>query len=323
MSKLLKQFHKKAAKIQARLLFPETNDLRILKALKKLSNLDIAKLYVLESQSDFEKVLKKHHASFNCQKINFLDSKKLVKNWSEQLVKIRQDKGLTLSESQKLLKNPNYQAVMALQENLIDGVITGSYSSTGDSLRPAFQVLKTNHKSSGAFLMINQGHTIIFADCAVNPNPNSVELAQIAIDTANLAKNLGLIPRLALLSYSSHGSSNHPEALKVAETAKILRRKKVKFLFDGELQADAALIKSIANFKAPKSAIKGNANILIFPNLEAGNIGYKLVERLGGYQAIGGLILGLKKPFNDLSRGCSIEDIIDLTALTCLQTKHQ
>lgn len=323
MSRLLRKFHHKAAKIQARILFPETADLRILKALKKLSGKKLAKIYVLESQTEFEKILKKHHFSFKTKNIIFLDAYRQKDQNAQDLFRLRKNKGLTLNLSKTLIKNPNYLAALYLEKNQVDGVITGSYSSTADSLKPAFQLLKTKKRAFGTFLMLGKKQSLIFADCAVNPNPTSKELAQFTIDSADFATQLGLTPRAALLSYSSAGSSKHEEALKVAAANKILQQKKVKFIHDGELQADAALVESIANFKAPKSKIHGHANILIFPNLEAGNIGYKLVERLGGFRAIGGVILGLKKPFNDLSRGCSVEDIIDLTALTCLQTKHK
>jgi len=326
MSKLLKQILKKSRKSKTRILFPETFDERTLIALKTILAKKLCQPILIGEKTVIENSLKKLKLRINlkrCQIISRKD-KKLQKDLSQKLFKLRQKKGLTLKQAEELIKTDlNYFANTCLALDLADGLVGGATTSTSSTLLPAFQIIRTapTHRiASGVFLMILPNREpLLFADCAVNIRPTAAELADIAINTAETAEFLGLKPKVALLSFSSHGSSHHPEALKIAQATKIAKRRAPHLLVDGELQADSALVSQIANFKAPRATIQGDANILIFPSLESGNIAYKLVERLAGAAAIGTIVQGLNKPVNDLSRGCQPSDIVYLTAITALQ----
>jgi phosphate acetyltransferase len=211
-----------------------------------------------------------------------------------------------------------------VKEGDADGVISGSVITTAETIRPALQIIKTKEGisvASGVMLMEIEKRELLFADVAVVPEPTSEQLAEIAETTANTAKMLGMEPKIAMLSFSTNGSAHHPLVDVVRKATQIAKEKGLTI--DGEMQLDAALIKEIAERKFPGSAIKGDANILIFPNLSASNIGYKLVERLAKCEAIGPIIQGLNKPINDLSRGCSAEDIVDVTAFTVVQAQQK
>lgn len=245
------------------------------------------------------------------------------KKYSARLSELRK---ITLQEAEEKLKDPYYFATMMLEAGDVDGVICGPSGNSHDRILPSLQILKL-HRVSGFFFMVlpktvdsdaANGGILLFADCAVNIDPSPEELAQIAIDTADSAKKFGLDPKVAMLSFSTAGSSKDPHAIKISEAAKIAKTLRPDLEIEGELQVDAALIDSIGEMKDPGSKIAGHANVLIFPNLEAGNIGYKLVERLAGAKAIGPILQGLSKPLNELSRGCSVEDIVNLTAITQL-----
>jgi phosphate acetyltransferase len=192
-------------------------------------------------------------------------------------------------------------------------------------VRPALQIIGTKekfHKVSGIFFMILENRLLLFADCAINIDPNSTELAEIAIDTAETAKRFGIEPKIAMLSFSTNGSAKHPDADKVREAVQMIKYKRPELIVDGEMQVDAALVPEISQRKFPNSKIKGEANVLIFPDLQSGNIAYKLVERLAKAEAIGPILQGLNKPVNDLSRGCSFQDIADLAAITACEAQE-
>jgi phosphate acetyltransferase len=249
--------------------------------------------------------------------------------YADLMVELRKSKGLTRDEALKLLKDPLYLATVMIKAGDADGEVAGADNATGDVLRPAFQYVKTKPGItvvSGAFIMFlkdkeyGENGIMVFADCAVHPNPTAVELAEIAVATAHTTKAIaGFEPRIAMLSFSTKGSASHEMVDKVRNATEIALKMEPSLQIDGELQADAAIIESIGLKKAPGSKIAGHANVLIFPTLEAGNIAYKLVQRLANAEAIGPILQGMAAPINDLSRGCSVSDIVNLIAITANQ----
>jgi len=245
------------------------------------------------------------------------------------MMEIRKSKGLTYEEALKQIENPYYLGTLMIKAGDAHGMVAGAICSTGDTIRPALQYIKTApgiSVVSGAFVMIVKDKTfgddgiLVFADCAVHPNPNAAELAQIAVCSAQTARSIAQIePRIAMLSFSTKGSAKHEFVDKVVEATRIAKEMDPSLKIDGEFQADAALIPSIGQKKAPGSEIAGKANVLVFPDLQAGNIGYKLVERLAGAEAVGPVLQGMAAPINDLSRGCSVSDIVNLVAITVNQ----
>jgi phosphate acetyltransferase len=251
------------------------------------------------------------------------------KGYTELLYQVRKEKGLTREEAAKLVEDPLYLGTLMIKAGDADGEVAGARNATGDVLRPAFQIVKTLPGISivsGAFIMILQDHSfgedgiIVFADGAVHPDPDEKQLAEIAVATAGTTRSiLGFEPRIAMMSFSTKGSASHPMVDKVVNATRLAREMDPTLVIDGELQADAALIESIAASKAPDSQIKGNANVLIFPDLNTGNVAYKLVQRLAKAEAIGPILQGMAAPINDLSRGCSVSDIVNLVAITSNQ----
>lgn len=334
----LKLVKKEAKQNPKRIVFPEVFDDRTLPAVMKIVNEGTAIPVLLGKpaaiRADFKKL------GLEKQATAFLDAKKLFlwdiddaatkERYTKALYKLRKHKGLTEEDARKLVENLNYYAVMMVQMDDADGLITGATSPTSETLRPALQIIKTKeafHKVSGFFFMVlpedpcfnEGGRLLLFADCAVNIEPNSHELAQIAIDTAETAKRFGIEPRIAMLSFSTAGSAHHPQVDRIRESVAMVRHFRPDLVCDGEMQVDAALVPEVAARKYPNATIKGDANILIFPDLDSANIAYKLVERLAHAQAIGPILQGLKKPVNDLSRGCSVEDIVNLAAITTVE----
>lgn len=249
--------------------------------------------------------------------------------YARMLAEIRKKKGMTYEEAIKRVEEPLFLSTLLIKDGKADGEVSGAEHATGDVLRPAFQIIKTLpgvSAVSGAFIMILKDKNfgtdgvIVFADCAVNPDPSTRELAEIAVESAKTAKNIaGIEPRVAMLSFSTKGSAKHEKVDKVVEAMKIAKEMNPSLQIDGELQADAAIVEAIGQKKAPGSAIAGKANVLVFPSLESGNIAYKLVQRLAGAKAIGPVLQGLAAPINDLSRGCSVDDIINMIAITANQ----
>lgn len=241
----------------------------------------------------------------------------------EAFVTLRKGKA-SLEDADKLLRDVNYFGVMLVQLGLADGMVSGAIHSTADTVRPALQIIKTKpgiSRTSGVFLMNreNTHERYVFADCAININPNAQELAEIAVNTAETAAIFDIDPKVAMLSFSTMGSANAPEALKVSEATQLAKELAPELAIDGELQFDAAFDEVTANIKAPGSPVAGQANVFVFPDLQSGNIGYKIAQRLGMFEAIGPILQGLNKPVNDLSRGSSAEDIYKLAIITAAQ----
>ncbi|MBE0641321.1 MAG: phosphate acetyltransferase, partial [Bacteroidales bacterium] len=307
---------------------------RTLKAANIILQEELARLIILGNKKEV------HHLS-EVLDLQFLDRATVIdpqdnpqlETYASLLYDIRKAKGLTMDEARKLCTDPLYLAVLMIKNGDADGEVAGAMNATGDVLRPAFQIVKTApgiSVVSGAFIMImpdkkwGENGLFIFADCAVHPDPNSRELAEIAVATARTARAIAHIePRVAMLSFSTMGSAKHPLVDKVVEATRLAREMDPKLDIEGELQADAAIVEAIGQKKAPGSKIAGKANVLVFPGLETGNIAYKLVQRLAGAEAVGPVLQGMAAPINDLSRGCSVDDIVNLVAITANQAGGQ
>jgi phosphate acetyltransferase len=317
----------KAVKLNKKIVFPEAFDERTLKAIEVILKEKTAKPILIGKSEEIKKHAEDLKLSIDWNQVQIIDPQdpERQKRYAEAMYQLRKEKGLTLEEAQKLIQDFNYFGVMVVQTGEADGLISGANSSTGDTVRPALQIIGTKekfHKVSGIFFIMMENRLMLFADCAINIEPNSTELAGIAIDTAETAKRFGIEPKIAMLSFSTNGSAKHPHAETVREATQMVKYKRPDIIIDGEMQVDAALVPEIALKKFPKSKIKGDANILIFPDLQSGNIAYKLVERLAKAEAVGPILQGLQKPVNDLSRGCSFQDIVDLTAITACEAEE-
>lgn len=315
------------------IILPESEDKRVLQAAEKVTKEGFAKVILLGNK---EKILEdSKNYDIDLSNIEIIEPEKSEKKaeYSEKLYELRKAKGMTIEEAEKLILNPVYFGMMMLKDenSKADGLVSGACHSTADTLRPALQILKTapNTKLVSAFFVMcvsncehGENGTFIFGDCGLNPNPNADELSEIAISSAESFKHLvQKDPKVAMLSYSTYGSAKSDLTQKVIDATNFAKEKRKDLIIDGELQLDSAIIPEIAASKATKSPIKGKANVLIFPNLDAGNIGYKLVQRLAKAEAYGPLCQGIAKPVNDLSRGCSAEDIVGVVAITAIQAQ--
>lgn len=327
---LLESIHEKSRKYQKRIVLPEGLEERTLKAADYTLKEGLAKIVLIGPEKEILDFAKRNALEY-ISKAKIVDPGALENEdeYVDLMVKLRAHKGLTADQARTLLKNPLYLSTVMIKNGDADGEVAGAMNATGDVLRPAFQFVKTQpgiKVVSGAFIMIvkdkefGDNGIMIFADCAVHPDPNSQELAEIAIASAQTAKAIaGLEPRVALLSFSTKGSAQHELVDKVVSAMEIAQRIDPHLKIDGELQADAAIIASIAEKKAPGSTIAGKANVLVFPSLDAGNIAYKLVQRLAHAEAVGPILQGMAAPINDLSRGCSVDDIVHMIAITSNQ----
>lgn len=321
MHKILKQIRKLAKAKAKTIVFSEGTEERILTATYEIQKKGIANLILLGSPKQIKQKAIDLKLKINFEKIKIIDPKKnrFKANFANKLYELRKEKGVTKRKANQMIEDINYFGTMLVYMGKADGMVTGTTFSTADSIRPALEIIKTKekfHKVSGVFLMVFEKRLILFADTAITIDPNSHDLKDIAIDTANTAETIGLKPRIAMLSFSTKGSGSDPSVDKVKEAVALIKNQRPDLLVDGELQVDAALVPRIAEKKCPTSPIQGTANILIFPDLNSANIAYKLTERLAKAIAIGPILQGLKKPINDLSRGCLAEDIVNVTAFT-------
>jgi phosphate acetyltransferase len=327
---LLSRVKEIARKQNKRIVLPEGTEQRTLQAADEIIRDNIAKIILIGNPDLIRKKANDLGLSY-IDEATIVDPKSHTKKaeYIDALVEIRKKKGMTAEQAEKLLENPLYLSVMMIKKGDADGEVAGADNATGDVLRPAFQIVKTKpgvSVVSGAFFMIlpdksyGEDGLMVFADCAVHPNPTASELAEIAVCTGQTARDIGGIePRIAMLSFSTKGSAKNEMVDKVVEATRIAKEMAPDMQIDGELQSDAAIVPEIAAKKAPDSDIAGKANVLVFPTLETGNITYKLVQRLAKAEAIGPVLQGMAAPINDLSRGCSVSDIVNLVAITVNQ----
>lgn len=308
-----------------RIVFPEGLDARILAAASKLAAEKIITPILIGNQQNIANKAKEVGISLNgieiIDPVHYAEIDELI----TLFVKRRRGK-VTAAEAPKILVNENYFGTMLVYANLADGLVSGAVYSTANTVRPALQIIKTIpgvNKTSGAFMMVRGSEKYVFADCAINVAPSSEDLAEIAIESAKTARMFGIDPRVAMLSFSTKGSAKSPETEKVITATELAKKQSPELLVDGEYQFDAAFVPSVAEKKAPNSPLKGRANVFVFPNLDAGNIGYKIAQRLGNFEAIGPILQGLNKPVNDLSRGCNEDDVYKLALITAAQANHQ
>lgn len=327
MSSLLDVLQEKLSGKNVKIVLPEGEDERVLTAATQLQATDYVTPVVL---GDYDKInLLAKDKGLDVSDIEIINPStselkpELVKSFVE-----RREGKATEEQADELLNNVNYFGTMLVYAGHADGLVSGAAHSTGDTVRPALQIIKTKpgvSKTSGIFFMIKDDQQYVFGDCAINPTLESSDLAEIAVESAKSAKSFGMDPRVAMLSFSTKGSAKSDDVDKVANAVKLAQEKVeseglTDVVIDGEFQFDAAIVPSVAEKKAPGAKIQGNANVFVFPSLEAGNIGYKIAQRLGGFDAVGPVLQGLNSPVNDLSRGCSTEDVYKLSIITAAQT---
>lgn len=318
-------FHKLKRKIDGkdiRICFPEGNDIRVLGAAVRLGAEGIIVPVVLGNPDEIKKL--GEESGFMTDKIEVIDPETYDKK--EEMVQAlveRRNGKLSEADAYEWIKDVNYFGTMLTYMGITDGLVSGAIHSTGDTVRPALQIIKTRpgvSRTSGSFIMINRQETYLFADCAINIDPNAEELAQIAVESARTAEVFDIEPVVSLMSFSTKGSASSPQVDKVIEATKLAQELAPQYEIDGELQFDASFVPEVAKLKAPDSKVAGRAKVFIFPDLQSGNIGYKIAQRLGGYEAIGPILQGLNKPISDLSRGCNEEDVYKLAIITAAQT---
>ena len=314
------------------IVLPEATDIRTLKAVDMISKDEFCKIVLVGEKEEIVKIASENNLDISKVQIIEPNNSEAYEEYVNAFYELRKHKGMTIEKSKELMLDPVFFGMMMVKQEKADGLVSGAAHSTADTLRPALQILKTapGTKLVSTFAVMDvpncehgENGVFLFSDCGLNQNPNSEELSEIAISTAKSFKQIiGKEPKVAMLSYSTYGSAKAEEVDKVRIATELAKEKEPKLLIDGEMQFDAAIIPAIAKSKAPGSNVAGNANTIIFPDLQAGNIGYKLVERLAKAEAYGPICQGMAKPVNDLSRGCKAEDIVGVIAITCVQAQQ-
>lgn len=315
------------------IVLPEATDIRTLTAVDIIYKEDFAKIILIGNKTEILKLAEENKLDISKAEIIQPEKSEKYQEYVETFYELRKEKGMTEEQAKKLLLDPVYFGMMMVKKEDADGLVSGAIHSTADTLRPALQILKTKPgtKLVSTFNVLvvpnceyGENGVFVFSDCALNQKPDSEELSEIAIATAESFKQLiGSTPRIAMLSYSTAGSAKSEDVEKVQQATKLAKEKMPNLIIDGEMQLDAAIVPSVGRSKAPESNVAGKANTIIFPDLNAGNIGYKLVERLAKAEAYGPICQGMAKPVNDLSRGCKAEDIVGVVAITALQAQQK
>ena len=332
LSKYLTDVMNKASKNVKTIVLPEGEDNRVLKAAHIVAEAKAAKIIILGDEAEIKKHFEENAWSMEDIKVIKPETDENLQKYTKLLYDLRKEKGMTEEEAAKTALNYNYFGTLMVKAGDADGMVSGANHSTADTVRPALQIIKSARKDRGVssfLILVSNDEPYLFSDCGVVINPNEKELADIALTSAETAIQFGIEPKVAMLSYSTYGSGKG-EAVDKVKAATMLAKEALKadeykdmgIELDGELQVDAALDAVVAAKKAPESHVAGKAKVLIFPNLEAGNISYKLLQRLGGCEAYGPVLQGLNAPVNDLSRGAFAEDIAGVIAITCLQAQH-
>ena len=329
----IEEVKQRAKKELKTIVLPEATDIRVLKATETVLKEGYAKIILVGNETEI--ISKAKENNINVEGATIIDPMTSNKReeYANSLYELRKNKGMTIEEAQKLVEHPVYYGMVMVKANEADGLVSGCAHSTAETLRPALQILKTapgTNLVSAFFIMVvpdcQYGHngTFVFADSGLNEFPDSEALSEIAISSSKSFKQLvGATPKVAMLSYSTYGSAKSEQTQKVIDATNLVRQKMPELIIDGEMQLDAAIIPEVAEFKAKGSPLKGEANVLVFPDLGAGNIGYKLTQRLAKAEAYGPLCQGIAKPVNDLSRGCSADDIAGVVAITAVQAQTQ
>ncbi|MBQ2810951.1 MAG: phosphate acetyltransferase [Alphaproteobacteria bacterium] len=332
LTKYLTEVMKKASENVKTIVLPEGEDERVLKAAHIVTEAKAAKIVILGDEQQITDYFKQNNWSMEDIKVLKPETSAKLPDYANLLYQLRKEKGMTEEDAQKTALNYNYFGTLMVKAGDADGMVSGANHSTADTVRPALQIIKSAKKDRGVssfLILVSNNEPYLLSDCGVVINPNEKELADIALTSAETAIQFGIEPKVAMLSYSTYGSGKG-EAVDKVKNATMLAKEALKtdeykdmhIELDGELQVDAALDAVVAAKKAPDSQVAGKAKVLIFPNLEAGNIGYKLLQRLGGCEAYGPVLQGLNAPVNDLSRGAFAEDIAGVIAITCLQAQH-
>lgn len=327
----IEEIKQRAKKEIKTIVLPEAEDIRILKATEQVLKEQYANIVLVGKQAEIEKKAKENKITIQGAKIVDPINSEKFEEYVNLLYELRKHKGMTIEKARELVKDPVYYGMLMVKDEQADGLVSGAAHSTSDTLRPALQILKTAPDTklvSAFFVMVvpdceyGEKGTFVFADSGLNENPDAESLSEIAISSSKSFKQLvEKEPKVAMLSYSTYGSAKSELTQKVIEATKLVKEKEPTMLVDGELQLDSAIVPEIAEFKAPSSPLKGEANVLVFPNLDTGNIGYKLVQRLAKAEAYGPLCQGIVKPVNDLSRGCTSEDVAGVIAITAVQAQ--
>lgn len=315
------------------IVLPEGTDIRTLKAADIILKEGFCKIVLVGNKEEILNLAKENNLDISKAEILEPKTSEYYEEFANAFYELRKHKGVTLEEAKNLMLDPVFFGMMMVKQEKADGLVSGAAHSTADTLRPALQILKTapgtKLVSTFAVMVVpncefGEDGVFLFSDCGLNQNPNSEQLSEIALSTAKSYKQIiGKEPKVAMLSYSTKGSAKAEEVDKVRIAAELAKQKAPELSIDGELQFDAAIVPSVAKLKAPESNVAGTANTIIFPDLQAGNIGYKLVERLAKAEAYGPICQGMAKPVNDLSRGCKAEDIVGVVAITCVQAQNK